>query len=368
MLTERDLRELLDYRPGRPVLSVYFAVDPAGGSADTHKLRLRQLLKDLEGADPADSQAVERFVDYEYDWSGRSLALFTCQPKKFFRAHSLAVSLRSRARVMDRPYVKPLADLLDRYGGFGVAVVDKQGARLFSFHLGELQEQEGTLGEAVRKTKRGGASSFPGRRGGTAGQTRYAEEVADRNLKESARFAAAFFKDNRVRRVLIGGTDENVAQFRGLLPKTWQSLVVGTFPMDMNAGQAQVLERSTHLVAEREREREARLVRAMITTAAKGREAVVGLDDTLGAVHDGRIQTLILSEGFRAPGYRCRGCRFITSESLASCPFCGQAFEKIEDAVELAVRRVITNGNEVEVVHGDTELDRAGRIGALLRY
>jgi len=368
MLTERDLRELLDYRPGRPMLSVYFSVDPAGGSADTHKLRLRQLLKDLEASNPVDGQAVERYVDYEYDWSGRSLALFSCQPRKFFRAYSIAVPLRSRARVMDRPYVKPLADLLDRYGGYGVAVVDKQGARLFSFHLGELQEQEGTLGQTVRKTKRGGASSFPGRRGGTAGQTRYAEEVADRNLKESARFAASFFKDNRVRRVLIGGTEENAAQFRGLLPKTWQSLVVGSFPMDMNAGQAQVLERATQTVAERERERESRLVQVMITAAAKGREAVVGLDDTLGAIHDGRIQMLVLSEGFRAPGYRCGGCRFVTSEELERCPFCGQPFEKIEDAVELAVRQVISNGSEVEVVHGDPQLERAGRIGAILRY
>jgi peptide subunit release factor 1 (eRF1) len=269
---------------------------------------------------------------------------------------------------MDRPYVKPLADLLDLYGNYGVAVVDKQGARLFSFHLGELQEQEGTLGESVRKIKRGGASSFPGRRGGGTGQTRDAEEIAERNLKESARFAAGFFKGNRVRRVLIGGTDENVAQFRTLLPKTWQSLVVGTFPMDMNAGHTQVLERATATVAAREREREAHMVQVLITTAAKGREAVIGLDDTLGAVHDGRIQTLVLSEGFRAPGYRCPGCRFVTSEKLEGCPFCGQPFEKIDDAVEHAVRRVISAGSEVEVVHGVPDLEHAGRIGAMLRY
>ena len=45
-------------------------------------------------------------------------------------------------------------------------MVDKQGARLFYFHLGELREQEGVLGESVKRTKRGGGSQAAGRRGG----------------------------------------------------------------------------------------------------------------------------------------------------------------------------------------------------------
>jgi peptide chain release factor subunit 1 len=163
VFTEGDLRELIKYRPGHPVLSVYLDVDPAAGTTEAHKLRLRQMLKDLEGVEPPDVLAAERYLDYQHDWSGRSLALFSCQPDRFLRAYPFAVPIRSRARSMDRPYVKPLADILDRYGGYGVALVNQQGARLFFFHLGELREQEGTVGESVRKTKRGGGSSAPGR-------------------------------------------------------------------------------------------------------------------------------------------------------------------------------------------------------------
>lgn len=74
-----------------------------------------------------------------------------------------------------------------------MVLVDKQGARLFSFHLGELQEQEGVMGEAIRHTKRGGGSQAAGRRGGTAGQTDYVEEMADRNIKEVIEAATRFF-------------------------------------------------------------------------------------------------------------------------------------------------------------------------------
>lgn len=368
MLTDIDLQALIAYQPTTPVLSVFIDFDPSAGSTDRHRLQLRGLLKDFEERAPADVQAVERFVDHEFDGSGRSLAIFSCAEENYFRAFALAVPLRDRARWMDRPYVKPLADLIDRYGNYGVAVVDKQGARFFHFHLGQLQEQEGTLGEAIRHTKRGGGSQALGRRGGTAGGARAADELTDRNLRDAAQAASGFFGAARVRRVLIGGTEENVARFSGFLPKKWQSLIVGSFPIEMTAGHVQVLGKAMEVAQRAEVDRERRLVESVITAAAKGRDGVVDLDDTLAAINAGQVQTLIVSEGYRAPGYRCRGCGYLTAHLLPECPFCGRTFVEIEDAVELAVRKVMEEGGDVEIVHGSPLLERAGRIGGHLRY
>ncbi len=368
MLNERDLQELLAYRPPEPVLSVYLNVDPSAGSADTYRLQLRQLLKEFTGEADNDVERVQRFTEQEYNWSGRGLAMFSCQAAGFFRAFAFAVPVRSRARRVDRPYLKPLADLLAGYGDHGVVLVDKQGARLFHFHLGELQEQDGTMGEAVRHTKRGGASTFPGRRGGGAGQTGHAEELTQRNLKQAAKFAAGFFEEKRVRRIAVGGTDDVVAHFVELLPKRWQSLVFATFPMDMTATHDQVLAKALTVGEQAVHAREADLIESVITAAAKGHEGVVRLDETLHAVHDGRVQTLLVSEGFRAPGYHCGGCGYVTAQRLPHCPFCGADFEEIADAVELAVRRVMADGGEVEVIHGSPQLEQAGRIAGLLRY
>jgi peptide subunit release factor 1 (eRF1) len=366
MLTESDLRELLDYQAGAPVLSIYLNTEPSEGSVDTHKLRLRSMLKEVEM--PDDILRVERFIEHEFDWSGRSVAIFSCMADDFFHAYTLAVPVRSRVRVSDRPHVKPLADLLDFYGGYGVALVDKQGARLFYFHLGELREQDGVLGETVRRTKRGGGSQAQGRRGGTAGQTNYVEEVAERNIKDAVDFAAHFFNEYNVRRVLLGGTEDNVALFRAHLPKAWQSLVVGTFPISMTASHSEVLERAMQIGEKAERRREARLVDTAITGAAKGRGGVVQLEETLNAVHQGRVQILLISDGFRAPGRRCKGCGYVTSKKVQLCPFCGGKFEAIPDAVEMVVRKVMQSGGEVEVLHDNRSLRQHGNIGALLRY
>lgn len=366
MFTESDLRELLEYKSEHPVLSVYLNTDPTLSSADAYKLRLRTMLKEVELKE--DAEAIELFFDHEYDWSGRSVAVFSCEPDDFFRIYPLAFPVRDRVRINQRPHVKPLADLLDSYGGYGVALVDKQGVRLFHFHLGELREQEGILGETVRRTKRGGGSQAAGRRGGVAGLTNYAEEVADRNIKESAEFAAQFFKEKNIRRVVIGGTEDNVALFRSQMPKAWQSLVVGTFPISMTANEQEVLEHALEIGQAAESRRETQLVNTLITNAAKGHGSVVGLEDTLSAVHEGRVQALVLREGFRAPGYRCTGCGYLTAQPLETCPFCSNEFEEITDAVELAVRRVMRNGGEVEVVHDSEALVEQGGIGAILRY
>lgn len=367
MLTERNLQELLHFSADAPVLSVYVNTDPTRGAADGYRLKLRSLLKE-GGAPEADAQAVERYFDHEYDWSGKSVAVFSCAPAGFFRAYPLAMPVRSRVRVDQRAHVKPLADLLDSYGGYGVVVVDQQGARLFYFHLGELREEEGVVGEDVRRTKSGGGSQAAGRRGGIAGQTKRTEEVAERNMREAAEFASRFFAENEVRRVLIGGTEDNVALFRSLLPKAWQSLMAGTFPMSMSASHPEVLKRAVEAAQQFDRQRETRLLEGLATAAAKERGGVVGLEDTLATAHEGRVQTLVVQEGYRSPGFRCEGCGYLTTRELSACPYCDGAFERIPDAVELVVRRVMRDGGEVEVVHDNEKLKELGDIGALLRY
>ena len=324
------------------------------------------MLKDVNLKD--DVEVVRRFFEHEHDWSGRSVVVFSCAHEGFFRSFSLAVPVRTRVRVSDHPFVKPLADLLDSYGGYGVVLVDKQGARLFNFHLGQLQEQDGLLGESVRHTKRGGGSQATGRRGGSAGQTAYMEEVADRNMKDVVDFATHFFSTKNVRRIVIGGTEENIALFRNQLPKAWQSLIVGTFSMSMTASQSEVLERAMQVGAEAEIQRETLLAGAVVTGAAKGKGGVIHLEETLGAIREGRVLTLLYRDGFRSPGSRCQGCGFLSSLSLETCSFCGGMIEHVPDVVEDAVRTVMEQGAEVEVLHAEQPTPGFEQIGALLRY
>ena len=366
MITDSDLQELLDHFSENKILSVYLNTDPREISAEKAKLSLRTMFKEIELTD--DVRLIEKYFDHEYDWSGRSAAVFSCQKDDFFRAYTIAVPVHSRIRVSEQPHVKPLAELFDSYGGYGVGLVDKQGVRLFYFHLGELLEQDDFVGESVRRMKRGGGSQAPGRRSGVTGITQHVKEVTDRNMRSAAEFASKFFQNNSVRRIVIGGTDDNVAMFRNYLPKTWQSLIVGAFGLSKTASHAKVLAKALQIGSQNEKRRRDRMVDAVKTAAAKGQAGVIGLDNTLQMVHEGRVQSLIVHERFRKPGYQCVDCGDIITTQVDSCSFCGGSYTKIPDAVEMAVRQVLKDGGEVEVLHNHPELKGIGNIGAILRY
>lgn len=366
MITDQNLQELLHYQPGQPTLSVYLNTNPAQGNADFYRLQLRSLLKDVELGE--DVNAVMQYMDHTRDLAGKSLVMFSCSRDGFFRAYTLAVPVRSRVRISNQPHVKPLADLLDSYGGYGVVLIDKQGGRFFSFHLGELQEQEGVVGETIRHTKRGGGSQAQGRRGGSAGQTDYVEEMTERNMRDAADYAVHFFSEKNVRRIVIGGTEENTAMFRSMLPKAWQSLVVGSFSISMNASHPEVLQKAMEIGQAAEDRREKQLLDTLITNTAKAKGGVMGVQDTLDALREGRIQSLVIEEGYRVSGASCTGCGYLCSAQIESCPFCGSKMEPIPDVAELAVRQVMAAGGEVEVLRPEQSGETFKKIGALLRY
>jgi peptide subunit release factor 1 (eRF1) len=97
-----------------------------------------------------------------------------------------------------------------------------------------------------------------------------------------------------------------------------------------------------------------------------GSRGVVGLEATLAALADKRVGTLVVSEGFAAPGARCPACGH-TGIAVRQCPSCGTPTAAIDDVVDVLVGQALAQGATVEFARG-TELDRYGRIGALTRY
>lgn len=241
MFTETSLRKIKDFSANDPVVSLYLNTEPNRGNAETHRLRLRNMIKDISLKQDAD--AIEKFFNYTYDWSGRSVAVFSCAPAGFFQTVPLAMPVKDFIQIGSKAAVDPLEDLLEDYSNLGVILVDKQGARLFHFHMGELVEQQGFLGDLVKQVKSGGASSAHGLRGGALDGSRAMREKIDRNQRDTADAASKFFEAKHVRRIMLGGSDDNVSHFRNFLPKSMQSLIIGTFAMSMTASNGEVMQK-----------------------------------------------------------------------------------------------------------------------------
>ncbi len=372
MFSQDNMQELLAYDAnGSGIVSVYLDTDSTQQSVEAIKLQTRGMLKEVQPEFEKEAETIERYLDLSYDWSRPGLALFCGQGGDFFRTYDLPVAFRNRIRWGDKPYVKPLAHLLDHYAHFGVILVDRVGASFYEYHLGELQASDSFVGEDVRKVKSGAGSSAVGRRGraGDAGPggSSHEDEVVSRNLRDSAAAANRFFHSRPIRRLFIGGTTENVARFRELLPKQLQATMAGVLSIDVDASESDVRRHALNLLREVNYEREQQLVDSLITLQARSANAVTGLDDTLQAVSDKRVERLIISDGYRAPGYVDGGSGYVVA-NLALSPLSDSELVEVDDVVDAAVALTVAQGGHVEVVADNVDLDQAGRIGAILRY
>ncbi len=370
MFNQEQLQALLSFEGGdHQVVSLYLDTDLTRESIDGVRLQARGFMKEIGPDFRDDAEAVERYLNSEYDWTTPGLALFSCAPLSFFVAHPVNVAFRNRVRLGARPYVKPLTHFLDYYAHYGVILIDRVGARFFEYDLGELLSSDGFMGEEVRKLKRGGGSSATGMRGGQ-GNNQREEAIVQRNLRQAAAAAARFFDNKEIRRLFLGGTSETASQFQDQLSRRLQSCLAGTFAIDMGSGEHEVRARALELLQEANARREEQLVDRLITFATSKREgnAVLGLADTLKALGEGRVQTLVLSDGYRVPGYVGQSTGFLFAFNGHAPEAASEELVAVEDIVESAIKLTLSQGGHVEVIAGNPELEAAGRIGAILRF
>jgi peptide subunit release factor 1 (eRF1) len=151
-----------------------------------------------------------------------------------------------------------------------------------------------------------------------------------------------------------------------MLPKTLASKVIGGLTIDMYASESEVLDRSMDIIQNSVAERKKALVANLITAAHKGGGSL-GLADTLMAVQEQRVQTLVIQEGYRASGKACTNCGYLTLKETKECPACSGPVRDLEDMVDHLVHRAVHMDVEVAFTEDD-RLAKEGSIGTLWRF
>jgi DNA-binding transcriptional MerR regulator len=363
MMQERDLQELAELKSATaPILSLYLNADPHRRSSEEHKLSLRRLLSQAanQGAAQADVERIERFFEHEYNRQGRGVACFSQQKLGFWREYELLVPVEDFVFLGQRPYIFPLSDIWDNYGRFGVLMVDREGARAFIYHLGALEDSAGTLGEEVKRHKQGGWAAQK--------LQRYEDQAAAHNLKGAAAWADDFLRERNVERVVLSGSDGNLALFRDLAPRALQDKVIGQINLDMNTTPVEVWEHAFLVAQAAQRRAESDLLQQVVTAARKGGAGATGLTDTLAAMQANRIHQLLVDRNLHAAGNQCANCGALVVDPLKTCPYCNGKLAATADVVNLVLSRATETGVKVAVLEPSSQLTEVGGIAAVLRY
>jgi len=361
MITKAELAGLVGYEGKQPVLSVYLDTDLADKSKDEVKLMLRQRLKAMEQeAAACDVERVLRFLDYEYDWQPRGVALFSAG-QELWQAIPLPISVPTRAYCSSKPMVRVLMDVIDRFGRYAVALVDREALRLFAVEAGKITPLSEVVGEELKRHRQGGWAA--------ARYQRHEDHLALHNLKQAIEVIDRYTEDHDLQRWVLGGSEEVLAQVKGLLPPRLRKGLIGEFAVNMAARPAEILHRSLDIAMKADAEQERQLVQEAITAANKGGAGVIGLADSLYALQEGRVQLLLVDEDFSSAGTMCTNCEYIAPHLSGACPFCGGTeFREVADAINRAIHKAVDAGASVNIVRQNPALQEAGGMAALLRY
>jgi peptide chain release factor subunit 1 len=365
VISEDRIRELAGHRGSCVVTSCYLNVDgrryPRHADYEAQLSHLvREAREKAAGTGPDDARSVAADLDRITAWVRggfershvRGLAFFACSVDGFFEVVESPLPVPNGIVLNHTPHVRPLESILQAYERFAVVLVDRQRARLFRFELGELTEHTEVFDAVPRGVAQPGHPA-QGSRG--AHVQRHTDEVTFAELQRRP-----------VDHVILGGPHEVVVELEGLLHPWVRDRVVDRLVIPTTAGPDEVRQAALAVEAAVTRRSEAALVDRLRDAIGTG-GGVAGLELTLGALVERRVDVLLVSEGYEAEGWRCRSCRYLGPRGRR-CPVCARSMEFVDDVVEEAVQEALANRCRVQMVRESADLDVLGRIGALLRF
>ncbi len=377
MISKLDLQEIVEFksRTGSSTLSVYLDVNQSN-AANLNRMfevSLFNVLREVEekldshqrSAFQAGAVRVQKFVE-SYRPRAKGLVIFCDPAENFFRVHEIQLPVKTEARWSEKPYLRPLLEIIDEHERYGVILTDRAQARLFSIFLGEIEEYREALAEAdVTRFKSSGRDHIRSQ----MRHQRRADTRALWHLKQVAEIMEGVAERHAFDRLVLAGPVEATNELHRQLPKALRAKVIGAISLTLDANERQVLAETLKLMKDAERTGEIEIVEHLIEAAEKREQAILGLDQTLAAVQAGRVRQLVYAEGWAASGSRCLNCSSLMSNGKHVCGYCGAPLQMVNDLLARVARRVVSMGGFVEQVRGGaaSRLQEAGGVGAFLR-
>jgi peptide chain release factor subunit 1 len=328
-----------------------------------HEIEQGPLGREARLSISGDFDKFHRYITTELDRKGsKGIAIFSSSGSKLWEAYPLPGPITNLLVVDGDPYIRPFTMLLDQYKRYCTVLVDRGKARVFAVCLGEIEDHSQIFDEVPGKVRASGWGGYEERR-----IERHIENHVHRHLKHVADVTYEFLQNRKFDRLIIGGHGELVSEFERLLHNYLRERVVARINVDSSISLDEALKRTMQIDREIEERSDTELVRKLVEGARGGGLGVLGLRATLGALRRNQVHTLVLEIGYVEEGVVCDNCRFIGTNEQ-KCPLCSAKTRRVADVAEETIRETLRQNGKVVHVSVPTELEKEGRIGAVLRF
>jgi peptide chain release factor subunit 1 len=295
--------------------------------------------------------------------TGDGIAIFACGGEDAWEVIASQRPFQNQFLISTRPLIRQLAVFLDEHEAVVAAVLDRRAARIFEISIGEAVHETDVKSDVPREVNVTSTQGW--------GDLKYQRDVRghiEQHFRDVAYELTRLVDDQGYRRVVLLGQEAVLQNFRKSLPKRVAERVIATGPADMRAPRDRILAQVRDIVAVEEKRQERELIGLVRDQALSGNLGVFGLEATVNALRKGQVYKLAISDDLKVRGWRCRGCGALATHlKKDACPHCGGGTDVVELGDEI-VKDALGQGAEIETVRSSAELNRMGKVGALLRF
>ena len=371
MITREELRQLaeVESKENAAVTFYYQPRTPQNKSHREEAILVKDLVKQAtrqvhaNGARP-DLDRILGMAEQLHGNHARAKAVFACRAQGVWREVDLPPLLPATQVVVNRRFhLRPLVTLAVGSPRCCVALVDREKARLFTLRAGELSELTGLFDALPRRVRTDGFAGYD-----AGHKERHIDNEAMRHFKHVAERLRELQARQGCEAFIIGCRDETWPELEPHLHPYIRQRLIGRFAVDpADATLDQVKEQAERVLREHQEAQRQGLVREVVGKAQRDARGTVGLRRVLESLERGEVQTLLIGREFSARAVECVNCGHLDTRMVKSCAVCGHETRELDDVGDALVRRALRGGLDFVLIQ-DEALEKAGNIGALLRF
>ncbi len=376
-LLKKNLDELAAFEPnGFPFISLYLNAQADQHGRDNFEVFVRKELagrartfaegsRELEYFE-RDAGRIVRYLMDDLKHSANGAAIFACTGADgFFKAIQMNAPVdKNRLHVSDRPYIYPLARLIDQNPVYVVLLADTKAARIFVIDLGR-----------VKKLEEFSANNNSLAAVGEHSQMRYRRRVENNrelHAKQTIEALGRVVLEEKAERVILAGDEIFIAILRQRIPAQIADTVIDILRLDIRAPEHEILNATIESLRADNTQTDAEKVRDLFDQFRADGLAVVGLEKTMYALVNKQADELLLSASpddilidKESAAVLSPAQSWVSALGTGAKPAPELNRKMITDAFVLLARK---SGAVITFIEDRNLLANVGGVGAFLRY
>jgi len=377
MITREEIRQLAQIEsPSRCAISFYFQPEtPQNKSHREEVIRIKDLVRETlrrserNGNNAALREDLNRVLQIAEGLHGnhsRGKVIFACREQGIWRESDIPPRLgHSRISVSSRFHLRPLVEAHSGVPRTCIALVNRKKSRIFELNeAGMTQKPDLEFGPPPHVPRSDGYQGYE-----AGHRERHVENQVMQYFKQFAESLLLLHNREKFDAVLIGCQDDAWPEIEPHLHTSLKQRLRGRFAVDVaSAAAEEVRQQANRILLQAMLTGQRDLVREVIGEAQRNARGAVGLRRVLNALERQEVQTLLIGRDFSAEAVECSNCRHLDTRMVKVCAVCGHDTREVPDVSDALVNLALSNGADIQFVDGDPDLEKTGRVGALLRF